>query len=83
MWTEYLGGENEAGEVKKKKVVRNLLENLKEEDCVADLFVAGEYIRIDLKVRGWQGLDWIYLAQDRDDSVFVQCWEFLDYLSLT
>jgi len=82
MWTEYLGGENGADGVK-KNVIRSLLENLKEANCLADLFVDGEYIRIDLKARGWQGLDWIYRAQDRDDSGFVQCWEFLDYLSLT
>jgi hypothetical protein len=82
MWTEYLGGENGADGVK-KNVVSSLLANLKEADCSADLVVDGEYIRIGLKARGWQGLDWIYLAQDRDASGFVQCWEFLDYLSST
>ena len=37
----------------KKNVVRRLLENLKKVDCVADLDVDGEHIRIDLKSRGW------------------------------
>jgi hypothetical protein len=82
MWTEYREGENGADGVK-INVVRCLLENLKEPDCVADTDVDEEYIRTDLKARGWQGLDWIYLAQDRDTSGFVQCWEFLDYLSVT
>jgi hypothetical protein len=50
----------------KENLVRSLLENLKEADCLADLGVDGEYIRIDLNARGWQGLDWIYLALDRD-----------------
>jgi len=70
MWTEYLGGENGAGGVK-KNVVTSLLENLKKADYVTDLFVDGEYIRINLKASGWEGLDWIYQAQDRDDSGFV------------
>ena len=82
MWTEYLKGESGADGVK-KNVVSCLPENLKEPDCVADIDVDGEYIRIDMKGRGWQGLDWIYLAQDRDTSGIVQCCEFLDYLRLT
>ena len=63
MWTEHLKRENGADGVKKNVIVC-LLENLKEPDCVADLDVNGEYIRIDLKAKRWQGLDWIYLAQD-------------------
>jgi hypothetical protein len=82
MWTEHLKRENGADGVK-KNVVMCLLENLKVPDCVADLYVNGEFIRIDLKAQKWQGLDWIYLAQDRDTLGFVQCWEFLDCLSLT
>jgi hypothetical protein len=23
-------------------------------------------VRMDLRERGWEGVDWIYLAQDRD-----------------
>jgi hypothetical protein len=73
MWTEYLEWENGADGVK-KNLVRCLLGNLKEPGCVADIDVDGEYIRIDMKARGWQGLDWIYLAEDRDTSGFLQRW---------
>jgi hypothetical protein len=45
-------------------------------------------IKINLREVGWDGMDWINLAQDRDQccehgnepSVSVNCWEILDYL---
>jgi hypothetical protein len=38
------------------------LENLKERDHFEDLKVDGR----DLRQTGWEGVDWIHLAQDRD-----------------
>jgi hypothetical protein len=46
-------------------------------------------VRIDLRERGWGGLDWIHLAQDRDQwralvsTVInlrgsIKCWEILE-----
>jgi hypothetical protein len=48
-------------------------------------------IKIDLRETGWNGMDWIDLAQDRDQwrtlcehgdepSGFLKCWEVLEYL---
>jgi hypothetical protein len=46
-------------------------------------------IKIDLRERGWSGMDWIDLAQDRDQwrgscehgkepSSSIKCWEVLE-----
>jgi hypothetical protein len=41
---------------------------------------------MNLKEIGWEDVDWIHLAQGRDEhgnetSGFIKCAEFLDYLS--
>jgi hypothetical protein len=41
------------------------LENLKGRDHSEELGVDGGNIRLGLKERGWEGVDWIHLAQDR------------------
>jgi hypothetical protein len=43
-------------------------------------------IKMDLREIGWDGMDWIDLAQDRESSsehgnepsVSIKCWEFLE-----
>jgi hypothetical protein len=40
------------------------LENLKGRDHLEDLYV--DNIRINLRETGWEGVDWMHLAQDRD-----------------
>jgi hypothetical protein len=43
------------------------LENLKGRDQLEDLGMDGKInIRIDLREIWWEGLEWIHLAQDRD-----------------
>jgi hypothetical protein len=48
-------------------------------------------IKIDLREIGWDGMDWIYLAQDKDqwralvNTVMnlrgsLKCWEILEWL---
>jgi hypothetical protein len=40
-------------------------------------------IKMDLIEIGWDGMDWIDLAQDRDgneSSGSIKCWEFLEWL---
>jgi hypothetical protein len=47
-------------------------------------------IKVDLRERGWDGMDWIELAQDRDQwravvntmNLWVpsNCWEFPEWL---
>jgi hypothetical protein len=43
-------------------------------------------IKMDLREIGWDGVDWIYLAQDRalehgnESSGSIKCWEFLEWL---
>jgi general stress protein YciG len=50
-----------------------------------------DYIKIDLREIGWDGMDWIDLAQDRDQrrdlgkhgnehSGSIKCWEVLEWL---
>jgi hypothetical protein len=36
---------------------------------------------MDLRETGWSGMDWIDLAQDRDQSSSIECWEILEWLS--
>jgi len=43
-----------------------LLENLKRRNHSEDLGIDGDNIRMDLRKMGWEGVDWIHLAQDRD-----------------
>jgi len=49
-------------------------------------------IRMDLREIGWEGVDWLHLAQNKDQqqavvnmvnepSGSIKSWEFLDYLS--
>jgi hypothetical protein len=42
--------------------------------------------KANLNERGWVGVDWIHLAQDRGHGNkipgSIQCWEFLDQLSI-
>jgi hypothetical protein len=44
-------------------------------------------IKMDLREIGWGGMDWIHLAQDRDQCSFehgnepsgsIKCWEILE-----
>jgi hypothetical protein len=35
---------------------------------------------MDLREIGWDGMDWIDLAQDRDQWAALVNWEFLEYL---
>jgi hypothetical protein len=35
-------------------------------------------IKMDLREIGWGGMDWIELAQDRDQRRSVSCWEVLE-----
>jgi hypothetical protein len=35
-------------------------------------------VKIDFREIGWGGMDWIYLAQDREPSGSIKCWEFLE-----
>jgi hypothetical protein len=43
-----------------------------------------DYIKMDLRELGWDGMDWIGLAQDREcehgnePSVSIKCWEVLE-----
>jgi hypothetical protein len=47
-------------------------------------------IKIDFRERGWDGEDWVYLAQDKDQwralvngnepSGPIKCWEVLEWL---
>jgi hypothetical protein len=37
-------------------------------------------IKIDLREIGWDGMDWIDLAQDRDQWSSLKCWEVLEWL---
>jgi hypothetical protein len=39
-------------------------ENLKGRDDLEELEVDGDNIRVDLGEVGWEGVDWIHLAQD-------------------
>jgi hypothetical protein len=41
-------------------------ENPKGGDHSVDLDVDGKTFRIDIRDLRWEGVDWIYLAQDRD-----------------
>jgi hypothetical protein len=41
-------------------------ESQKERDHWEDLDICGRIIKIDLREIGWGGMDWIDLAQDRD-----------------
>ena len=40
--------------------------NLKESDCLGDVVIDGR-IKVDISDKGWAAVDWIYLAQDRDN----------------
>jgi len=46
-------------------------EDLKETDHSKDLGVDGDNMRIDLKEIWWEVMDWMYLAQDRDQWLAV------------
>jgi hypothetical protein len=37
-------------------------------------------IKMDLREIGWSGMDWIDLAQDRDQWSSIKCWEVLEWL---
>jgi hypothetical protein len=44
-----------------------------------------DYITIDLRETGWDGMDWIDMAQDRDQwrvlvNAVMKCWEVLEWL---
>jgi hypothetical protein len=50
-----------------------------------------KYIKMDLREIGWDGVDWVDLAQDRDHwrgscehgdepSGSIKCWEVLEWL---
>jgi hypothetical protein len=50
-----------------EKHVKNLVgKNLKGRDPSKDLGVDGDNIRMDLREIGWKGMDWIHLANGRD-----------------
>jgi hypothetical protein len=40
-------------------------------------------IRIDLKIEGWEGVDWMYLAQDRDlwQAVLNTVMDFMGFIN--
>jgi hypothetical protein len=68
------------------------LENQKGWDHSENLDIDGDNIRTDLREIGWEGVDWMYLARDRDQRravvntimnllVSIKGEEFLDYLS--
>jgi len=42
------------------------LENLKERDHLEDVGIGRKIIRMDLSETGWESVDWICLALDRD-----------------
>jgi hypothetical protein len=42
------------------------LENQKGKDPSGDLGIDGDNIKMDLSEIGWKGVDWMHLAQDRD-----------------
>jgi len=42
------------------------LEKLKARNHSEDLEVDGDDIRMDLREIGWEGMNWMHLAQDRD-----------------
>jgi hypothetical protein len=41
-------------------------------------------IKIDLRETGWDGVDWIDMAQDREHGIepsgTIKCWEVLEWL---
>ena len=42
------------------------LENLKERDNFGQLGINRDNVKMDLKETGWEGVDWMDLAQDRN-----------------
>jgi hypothetical protein len=42
------------------------LENLKKRDHFEDLGINGKIIFLDLRKIGWEGVNWMHLAQERD-----------------
>jgi len=42
------------------------LEYLKDRDHLEDLGLSGKIIQMDLREIGWEGVDWLHLAEDRD-----------------
>jgi hypothetical protein len=58
-------------------------ESQKERDHWEDQDVGGwNNIKMDLREIGWDGMDWIDLAQDRDQwrALVNKCWEILQWL---
>jgi hypothetical protein len=37
-------------------------------------------IKMDVLDIGWGGVDWIVLAQDREPSGSIKCWETIEWL---
>jgi hypothetical protein len=59
-----------AGQVACVEEMRNASEvwlgNLEGRDHSEDMDVWEDYVRMDLEEMGWEGVDWMHLAQDRD-----------------
>jgi hypothetical protein len=79
-WAEHLAHMGE-----KRNAYRVWCEGQKERDHKEGIHIGGKkIIKVDIREIGWDGMDWIDLAQDRDQcNAFVntKCLEILEFLS--
>ena len=66
----YSGNKIRAGHVasvdEKRKAYRNLLENSKGNKSLGRSWRRWKHIKIYIKETGWEGKEWIHMAQDRE-----------------